>query len=173
MNRGINMFKTIGPACVALLIILALSACSSTARVSSSDASKKAEVVVEPMLLPPLSAPTSKESAYRDENPAVLALLTKAQQSQNDGDISSATAHVERALRIDPHSSSAYYYIASLKLQQGKVHEALQFAQKALHFEPASSSLLVDVWELVAVCKDALGDPNGARKARGKAQALR
>ena len=167
------MAKTIVRVSTVLLVLLALSACSSTARVSSADANESADLAVEPMLLPPLSDSSSKERAYRDENSAVLALLAKAQQSQDDGDISSAMAHVERALRIDPYSSSAYYQIASLKLQQGKVHEALQLAQKALHFEPASSGLLVDVWELVAVCKDALGDAKGASQARGRAQALR
>lgn len=160
-------------ACMTLFILLALGGCSTTgSRLGSGGADVDVETAVEPMILPPLSSPESS-NRYKDENPAVLTLLAKAEQSQNSGDVSSAMAHVERALRIDPHSSAAYYQIASLKLQQGKAHEALQLAQKALNFEPASSGLQVDVWELVAVCKDLLGDSHGAKRARERAQMLR
>ena len=160
-------------ACMTLFMLLALGGCSTTSsRLNSGGADVDVEAAVEPMVLPPLSSP---ESSSRDkgEVPAVITLLAKAEQSQNDGDINLAMAHVERALRIDPHSSAAYYQIASLKMQQGKAHEALQLAQKALNFEPASSSLQVDLWELVAVCKDFLGDSHGAKRASERAQMLR
>ncbi len=150
-----------------LAIVLLLSACGTAITVPSDDAGIEQAIPVNPMVVPPI---TEKR---RSENPAVVALLAEAKQADNRGDISSAIAQVERALRIDSRNPAAYYQMASYRLKDGKAAEAIQLANKALHFEPDSSTLVVKLWELVALCHEAMGNPDAALRARKKAESLR
>lgn len=65
-------------------------------------------------------------------NPAVLALMDRADASGRNGDYPSAEISLERALRIEPKNLKVYRLMAELKLQKGEPQAALEIVRKGL-----------------------------------------
>ncbi len=85
---------------------------------------------------PSLQAPVTRDSSgsalQADEqlDGPVLALLTSARQQEGSGDLGSASASLERALRIAPREPQVLYRLAQVRLEQGDAAQAEQLAQR-------------------------------------------
>ena len=76
---------------------------------------------------------TPPRAKYGDKpNSAVISLVSSARELKNRGDYSASAAKIERALRIDPMSVSAYGLLAEVRLLQDQYIEAEQMAKKGL-----------------------------------------
>jgi len=113
-----------------------------------------------------------RQAEEKPQSSAVVALLDQADTMQQQGDLDSAVVQVERALRIEPRNPKAYLQLATLRFQQNKVAQAEQLALKGLGY-PVSANLQADLWELIAHCRESLGNQVGAKEARLKARELR
>ncbi|HEY9134588.1 MAG TPA: hypothetical protein VIM85_02215 [Pseudomonadales bacterium] len=73
------------------------------------------------------------QSKFNDEvNPAVINLISSARDLKNRGEYPACAAKLERALRIDPESVSAYTLLAEVRLLQEQNLAAEQLARKAM-----------------------------------------
>lgn len=113
-----------------------------------------------------------RQAEEKPQSHAVVALLDQADVLQQRGDLDNAVAHVERALRIEPRNPQAYLRLATLRFKQNKVSQAEQLALKGLGY-PASANLQAGLWELIANCRESLGNDVGAKEAQLKAKELR
>jgi len=104
---------------------------------------------------------------------AVVALLDRADHYQRLGDNDSASATLERALRIDPRNAQLWHRLAAVRLQQGKVAQAEQLAFKSNTLSGGDKSLQARNWALVARARWAQDDAAGARTAERKAAEAR
>jgi predicted Zn-dependent protease len=116
---------------------------------------------------------TSPDGAVvRSQPPAVVALLDQAEQQANAGELETAAASLERAIRIDPRNPVLWYHLATVRLSQGELSQAEQLAVK-------SNSLAVDNrpqqarnWQLIAQVRREQNDTSGAAKAERHAREL-
>ena len=84
--------------------------------------------------------PSSPENALAasTQPPAVVALLQQAEQQANAGDLESAAASLERAIRIDPRNPVIWYHLATVRLSQGEPSQAEQLATKSNSLAPGN-----------------------------------
>jgi tetratricopeptide (TPR) repeat protein len=102
-------------------------------------------------------------------SPAVSALVTAANQSTKSGDIESAAAAIERAIRIDPRNGELLYKLAVLRLKQSKPILAEDLAKKAALLAGKDNTLKKNSWLLIAHAKEMQNDTVGAAEASAKA----
>jgi hypothetical protein len=100
----------------------------------------------------------------------VLALLTAAQQQQGSGDLNGAASSLERAQRIAPREPQVLYRLAEVRLAQGDVAQAEQFARRGLSYASGRPALQASLWNLIAQARERQGDPAGAAQARERAR---
>lgn len=100
----------------------------------------------------------------------VLALLTSARQQEGSGDLNSASASLERALRIAPREPQVLYRLAQVRLDQGDAGQAEQLARRGLSYASGRPTLQAGLWELVAQARERQGDASGAADARQRAR---
>ena len=100
----------------------------------------------------------------------VLALLTTAQQQQAGGDLNGASSSLERAQRVAPREPQVLYRLAQVRMAQGDVAQAEQFARRGLTFANGRPDLQASLWGLIAQAREKQGDPAGAALARQKAK---
>jgi tetratricopeptide (TPR) repeat protein len=105
-------------------------------------------------------------------SPAVGALASAANQSSQSGNIESATATIERAIRIEPRNATLYYKLALLRLKQSKPRLAEDLAKKAALLSSNDTKLKKHSWILVARAREMQGDLKGGKEARAKADKL-
>ena len=117
-------------------------------------------------------APASNGELRDDEQLAgpVLALLTSARQQESGGDLSSASASLERALRIAPREPQVLLRLAQVRLEQGDAAQAEQLAQRGLSYASGRPALQASLWGLVADARERQGDSAGAAQARERAR---
>jgi predicted Zn-dependent protease len=106
-------------------------------------------------------------------NAAVVALLDTADQRVRAGNLDSAAAILERALRLEPHNALLWHRLATLRLQQGQFAQAASLAAKSNTLAGNNRQLQASNWDTIAQAKEQLGDTVAARSAREKARALR
>lgn len=102
-------------------------------------------------------------------SPAVTALVTAANQSSKSGDIESAAAAIERAIRIEPRNGELLYKLAVLRLKQSKPVLAEDLAKKSALLAGKDNTLKKNSWLLIAHAKEMQNDAAGAAEARTKA----
>ena len=119
-------------------------------------------------------APSSAGSLQADEQLSgpVLALLTSARQQESSGDLNSASASLERALRIAPREPQVLYRLAQVRLEQGDAAQAEQLARRGLSYAAGRTTLQAGLWELVARAREKQGDAAGAEQARERARVM-
>ncbi|SDR69709.1 hypothetical protein SAMN05216198_0088 [Halopseudomonas litoralis] len=100
----------------------------------------------------------------------VLALLTSARQHEGSGDLNSASASLERALRIAPREPQVLYRLAQVRLDQGDAAQAEQLARRGLSYAAGRPTLQAGLWGLVADARERQGDADGAAQARQRAK---
>lgn len=102
-------------------------------------------------------------------SPAVTALVTAANQSTKSGDVESAAAAIERAIRIEPRNGELLYKLAVLRLKQSKPILAEELAKKSALLAGKDNVLKKNSWLLIAHAKEMQGDSAGAAEAQTKA----
>lgn len=116
---------------------------------------------------------SSRGGALQDDEQLsgpVLALLTSARQQESSGDLGSASASLERALRIAPREPQVLYRLAQVRLDQGDAAQAEQLAQRGLSYAAGRSALQAGLWGLVAEARERQGNTSGAAEARQRAR---
>jgi hypothetical protein len=121
---------------------------------------------------PSTQTPASSGGLQEDEQLAgpVLALLTSARQQESGGDLSSASASLERALRIAPREPQVLFRLAQVRLEQGDAAQAEQLAQRGLSYASGRPALQASLWGLVADARERQGNSAGAAQARERAK---
>jgi predicted Zn-dependent protease len=105
-------------------------------------------------------------------NRAVVALLERARQEAGSGRRESASASLERALRIEPRNAWLWHELARLRLTQGQYAQAVSLSQKSNSLAVRERTLQALNWHLIADARIAQGDPAGAAQARKLAEDL-
>ena len=103
---------------------------------------------------------------------AVVALLDRADNYRQAGDIGNEAATIERALRIDPRNARLWHRLAAARLDQGKPQQAEQLALKSNALSAGDTRLQASNWKLVARARWSKNDSAGARAAEEKAGEL-
>jgi tetratricopeptide (TPR) repeat protein len=123
---------------------------------------------------PPASELTPFEPAEATAplSPAVNALVLAANQNSKAGDLDSAAASIERAIRIEPRNAALFYKLALLRLKQSKPHLAEDLAKKSALLASTDNTLKKDCWLLIAHVREMQQDFAGAKEAREKADSF-
>ena len=98
-------------------------------------------------------------------SPVVKKLLQQSQQASQEKAWPQAEAHLERALRINPRNALVWQRLSQVKLQQGKWHQAIQFASKSNTLARRDHSLKQQNWRTIADANQRLGQPERAKAA--------
>lgn len=102
-------------------------------------------------------------------SPAVGALVSAANQNSKAGDLDSAAASIERAIRIEPRNATLFYKLALLRLKQSKPRLAEDLAKKSALLASTDNTLKKHCWLLIAHAREIQQDFAGAKEARAKA----
>lgn len=102
-------------------------------------------------------------------SPAVGALVSAANQNSKDGDLDSAAASIERAIRIEPRNATLFYKLALLRLKQSKPHLTEDLAKKSALLASTDNTLKRHCWLLIAHARELQQDFSGAKEAKTKA----
>ncbi len=117
-------------------------------------------------------APPAPASAGPGAASPTLALLRQSERSADGGDLGSAIAYVERAIRLDPRDGALWLRLGRLQLAAGRPDAAEQMAQKAIALA-ADRRAERDGWLLVADAREARGDAEAAAEIRARWRTLR
>lgn len=108
----------------------------------------------------------------RPQSPAVIALMSESDRNQRAGDLDSAVAVLERALRIDPRNPTLTYKLAALRLKQEKPRLAEDLAKKAALLAAGDGALKRKSWLLISEARRMQQNYQGAKEAQNKAQSF-
>jgi tetratricopeptide (TPR) repeat protein len=97
--------------------------------------------------------------------PPAMALLEQAEEQADQGDLDSAIATLERAIRIQPKNPRLWHRMAELRLYQEKPLLAIDLAKKSLSLAQGDKKVVQGNWALIAEAKKRMGDPVGAAEA--------
>ena len=181
---------------VLLLLLSLMTACSTTPihppvedRGAKAEPTPKAapppSVEAEPVIVTPLpdiatpppaiQQPTTspQASVQTTQSPAVLALLSDAEQSRSSGDYRAAQGSLQRAQRIAPRDPAVYYSLALTHLELEDFSLAEQVALKGVTVAQGNAEQLQRLWDLIARIRLRDGDPSGSREAADKAASYR
>jgi cytochrome c-type biogenesis protein CcmH/NrfG len=114
----------------------------------------------------------SDTTAAVKQQPAVIALLDQAEHQANAGELESAAASLERAIRIDPRNAVLWYHLATLRLAQGESAQAEQLAVKSNSLASGDTAQQARNWRLIAQSRRAQNNPAGATAADERAREL-
>jgi predicted Zn-dependent protease len=123
----------------------------------------------QPWDRPPAASPGGGLQADEQLDGPVLALLTVAREQEGRGDLGSASASLERAMRIAPREPQVLYRLAQVRLAQGDAAQAEQLAQRGLSHAAGRPTLQAGLWDLVAQARERQGNAAGAAEARRQA----
>ena len=98
-------------------------------------------------------------------NPAVIALLDRAQYDTKAGHREAAGASLERALRIEPRNAWLWNELAQLRLAQGQYAQAISIARKSISFAGHDRPLLASSWRVIGNAHVAQGNTAEAEQA--------
>ncbi|MGD8312490.1 MAG: tetratricopeptide repeat protein [Gammaproteobacteria bacterium] len=166
-------FSACFPACLAT--ILSIQGCTGTPAARPPPVVEQGRPATEPLPLPDGGEYTRQAvpaPAVTGQSPAVVALLDTAEQQANAGNLESAAASLERAIRIDSRNPVLWYHLATVRLAQDRPVQAEQLAIKSNSL--AAGSLLQQVrnWQLIARARRARNNATGAAAAEQQARAL-
>jgi Tfp pilus assembly protein PilF len=102
----------------------------------------------------------------------VTALLDQAEQQANAGELESAAASLERAIRIDPRNAVLWYHLATVRLSQGESAQAEQLAVKSNSLAAGNAAQQARNWRLIAQARREQNNPGGAAAAENRAREL-
>ena len=100
-------------------------------------------------------------------------LMDSARADAAAGNLTSAAASLERALRIEPRNPRLWQELARVRLKQGQYAQAESVAARSNSWAGDDKGLRAENWRLIAEAREARGDADGARIARESADKLR
>jgi hypothetical protein len=140
---------------------------------SSTVEARPAESLPVPPPPPPVElTPFEPIEATVRLSPAVGALVSVAKQNSKSGDLDSAAASIERAIRIEPRNATLFYKLALLRLDQSKPRLAEDLAKKSALLASTDNTLKKHCWLLIAHAREIQQDFAGAKEARAKADSF-
>jgi tetratricopeptide (TPR) repeat protein len=125
-----------------------------------------------PVQQPALAEQSGGPSQVAAAPPAVLALMSEAEESRTEGNFDAAAAKLERALRIQPRNAVLWHELASVRLQQHKPRLAEDLAKKSNALARHDYALKRKNWALIARGRRLQGDDEGELEAERKARAF-
>lgn len=162
-----------------VIVLLFISGCSSAPR------STPTPVVEQGGALPAQQGTVKYQApAYADasggttavytatQSPAVVALLQQAETQANAGELESAAASLERAIRIDARNPVIWYHLATVRLSQGEPAQAEQLANKSNSLASGNHAQQSRNWILIAESRRQMNDRAGAAAAEQRAREL-
>ncbi len=159
-----------------LLIFAGLAACTSYPRTDRPAVTKPYEppaAKVRPAVPPPRvyvpDEPRIHEVPAAPSSPAVIALLDAAENERLSGQLDSAVATLERAIKIQPRNAKLWHEMAKLRLEQTNPRLALDLARKSNALASGDRALKRENWRIIAEASQLLGDSEGAARAREEA----
>lgn len=111
---------------------------------------------------------TPREHPAEDARAPTLALLRQSERSADDGDLDSAIAYVERAIRLNSRDPALWLRLARLQLAADRPAAAEQLAHKALALTASDDTRQREAWLLVADALEAQGDDEAAETIRAR-----
>lgn len=117
-------------------------------------------------------SPIQEQTTEKPLSPAVLALVNEADRNGQAGDLESAVATLERALRISPRNPRLTYKLAKLRLKQSKPRLAEDLARKAALLSGNNRRLKKQSWLLISEARKQQKNFYGAKEARLKADKI-
>lgn len=130
-----------------LLILVVLAGC----------ATPEPQPVPEPPAPPP--------PLQHKENIAVAGLMESARSEAAAGNLASAAASLERAIRIEPRNPRLWHELARVRLKQGQYAQAESVAARSNSWAGDDRALRAENWRLIAESRRARGDEDGAKAA--------
>ena len=106
---------------------------------------------------------------FAPQSPAIGSLVMAANEESQGGNLDSAVASIERAIRIEPRNATLYYKLAVLRLKQSKPRLAEDLARKAALLAVNDNSLKKHSWLLIANARELQNNVDGAKKAKEEA----
>jgi Tfp pilus assembly protein PilF len=110
-------------------------------------------------------APVEETPLPVSENSAVLALVDSARNDNAAGKPDSASATLERALRIEPRNPVLWHELAQIRLQQGSPDQAASLAAKSNAWAGRNRALQAANWRIISRARSLRGDFSGAQQA--------
>src|SRR5215470_10054882 len=107
------------------------------------------------------------------ESPAVASLIDNARLDSQAGRYVSASASLERALRIEPRNPRLWQELARVRLSQLDYAQAESCAQRSSSWAESDNALRYENWQLIAKAREGRGDSAGAKAALDSAERLR
>jgi len=129
----------------------------------------KVNVIQDPVILKQQEVFVESQSQPQSSN-VVVALLSEAELSYQQGNLDESVITIERALRIEPRNPLLLYKLAVLRLQQGQAELAENLAKKSELLAVGNTQLKKKNWLLIAEARDQLGKQDAAQAARRKAE---
>lgn len=121
---------------------------------------------------PAMLSPFEPIETATPSSPAIGALVMAATQNSQAGNLDSAVASIERAIRIEPRNPALYYKLAILRIKQSKPRLAEDLAKKSALLAAQDNQLKKHSWLLIAHARELQGDFKGAKAARAKADSF-
>jgi len=117
----------------------------------------------------PAPSPAPVPQTDSRQSPAVIALLSDAEQSRSAGDYRAAQGSLQRAQRIAPRDPEVYYSLALTHMELEDYDLAEQVALKGVSVAQGNHYQSQRLWKLIAKIRLRAGDPEGAQQAEQKA----
>ena len=117
------------------------------------------------------SEPDRRQDPVEDlysQTPAVIALLDIAQDASDSGDVVSASASLERALRLQPKNAVIWHQLGLIRYRQQAWQQAIDLARKSNSLSAGNKILQIQNWQLIVHVKEKVRDHDGAAQAREK-----
>lgn len=150
---------------ITYLVSFLVMACSSAPKQLESD---------EPVFDPDTVYESSPDKVkHKIGNPAVWSLWQKSKQAEELGDLTTAVAQVERAIRIEGEDAVLWSRLAELNLKQGNANQAQELAKKSNSLAVSDNVLVYRNWLIIARARRSVGDDIGAQEAEYTAGTFR
>lgn len=120
----------------------------------------------------PVPSPDEPLPLAVSDNAAVTTLVAQARTDFDAARYPSASAQLERALRIEPRNPWLWHELAQVRLRQGDYAQAEGLAARSNGYARDQRPLQQANWRLIAEARARAGDNAGAAAARAKAEAL-
>jgi Tfp pilus assembly protein PilF len=113
----------------------------------------------------PEAPPAPPPPLQHKESIAVAGLMESARAETAAGNLASAAASLERAIRIEPRNPRLWHELARVRLKQGQYAQAESVAARSNSWAGDDRALRAENWRLIAESRRARGDEDGAKAA--------
>lgn len=118
------------------------------------------------------AAPARGTESPPARSSAVETLAQASSEAVAAGDLRTAAAQLERALRIAPRDAELWLALAKVRFRQGDAVQAEQMGLRAVQLAPTQPAVQREAWEVIAAARELRGDRAGAAQAREAARLL-